>query len=319
MSCSWMSLFNCGSPRSKPPKEEIALTPPKTGLKLLSAGADPTLDIVAVHGLGGHRDKSWTTVGGVNWLRDFLPSDLPNARVYAWGHNASNHEKSDQPGGPSMQSISERLILDLWEERELSDAHHRPIIFIAHSLGGTIVKSALLYSDSCQSEPAYHRTIRTSTHGIFFMGTPELDSRMVGLESYLNHHATEPEKQTDSYKEAHWLLTKLREYSLISEDFQTVYAYEMLKTPKLATTESPTTGSPGRVLQVSPRTQKPPINTYTISIDADHSNMIKFETPDDEAYIEIRDYLKRMAQDSQPESDSDSSEGLGEGLGLSFN
>lgn len=49
--------------------------------------------IVAVHGLNGHREKTWTK-DDINWLRDFLPSDIPNARILTWGYDANTHSTS---------------------------------------------------------------------------------------------------------------------------------------------------------------------------------------------------------------------------------
>jgi hypothetical protein len=42
-----------------------------------------------VHGLNGHREKSWTDdKSGILWLRDLLPLQLPNARVLTFGYDA---------------------------------------------------------------------------------------------------------------------------------------------------------------------------------------------------------------------------------------
>jgi len=49
--------------------------------------------IVAVHGLNGHPKKTWTA-NNVNWLRDFLPPDIPNARILSWGYDANTHSTS---------------------------------------------------------------------------------------------------------------------------------------------------------------------------------------------------------------------------------
>ncbi|PVF91405.1 hypothetical protein CPB86DRAFT_687044, partial [Serendipita vermifera] len=34
------------------------------GFKELSRGQDPVVDIVAIHGLDGHRERSWTAANG---------------------------------------------------------------------------------------------------------------------------------------------------------------------------------------------------------------------------------------------------------------
>ena len=46
------------------------------------------VDIVAVHGLAGGALKTWTHENGKLWLRDFLPNDLPGARIFSFGYPA---------------------------------------------------------------------------------------------------------------------------------------------------------------------------------------------------------------------------------------
>ena len=73
--------------------------------------------IVAVHGLNGHRERSWTADDGTNWLQSLLPRDMPDCRILSWGYNASpgpNHEKQ------SLQNLSEKLVVDLYRIRELT-------------------------------------------------------------------------------------------------------------------------------------------------------------------------------------------------------
>ena len=43
--------------------------------------------IVAIHGLGGHPYKTWTA-GKALWLRDFLPSLIPEARILTYGYDS---------------------------------------------------------------------------------------------------------------------------------------------------------------------------------------------------------------------------------------
>lgn len=71
--------------------------------------------IVAVHGLGGHREKSWATDSGVNWLQSLLPVDLPDTRIHTWGY-ASTY--TDDPETP--QDTSERLVSELFAMRKMT-------------------------------------------------------------------------------------------------------------------------------------------------------------------------------------------------------
>lgn len=48
-----------------------------------------------------------------------------------------------------------------------------PIIWVAHSLGGLVLKAALLHADRCREENLAHiRALFVSTYGIVFLGTP---------------------------------------------------------------------------------------------------------------------------------------------------
>lgn len=50
-----------------------------------ASGTDPVVDIVAIHGLDGYRENTWSTDRGIMWLRDLLPSRLaqrPNPRIW---------------------------------------------------------------------------------------------------------------------------------------------------------------------------------------------------------------------------------------------
>ncbi|KAI1392844.1 uncharacterized protein F4822DRAFT_142898 [Hypoxylon trugodes] len=63
----------------------------KSGLFILhSPQADIDVDIVAVHGLSGDWEQTWTDDEDQKlWLRDFLPIEYPNARVWSFGYDAS--------------------------------------------------------------------------------------------------------------------------------------------------------------------------------------------------------------------------------------
>lgn len=77
----------------------------------------PFFSIVAIHGLNGDRDKTWTADNGKNWLRHFLPKDIPNARIFTFGYSAHTHSCSDV----SQQSVNEyalNLLGELKDQRK---------------------------------------------------------------------------------------------------------------------------------------------------------------------------------------------------------
>jgi triacylglycerol esterase/lipase EstA (alpha/beta hydrolase family) len=88
---------------------------------------------------------------------------LPNARILIFGYN-SNVAFQTSIAGVREQAVN--LLNRLASKRE--DAKERPIIFVAHSLGGIVVKRALV---EAKLDDTY-KTIRDATYGIAFFGTP---------------------------------------------------------------------------------------------------------------------------------------------------
>jgi hypothetical protein len=54
---------------------------------------------------------------------------------------------------------------------------NRPLIFVVHSLGGLVVKTALLYANESRTQRTVHiSSVADSTRGILFIGTPHRGS-----------------------------------------------------------------------------------------------------------------------------------------------
>ncbi len=74
---------------------------------------------MAIHGLNGHREKTWTASNDKLWLRDFLPQRLPTARIIAWGYDASTHG-INPISTQHLHDHADKLISDLCLERALT-------------------------------------------------------------------------------------------------------------------------------------------------------------------------------------------------------
>ena len=110
-------------------------------LKEVSAGTENVVDIIAVHGLGGDYEKTWTVkpTGGhsFNWLKDLLPGSVPNARIMSFGYNSAV-ALSRSIG--DIKTFAEQLLIKVLQERRTEQQKKRPVIFICHSLGGSVLK-----------------------------------------------------------------------------------------------------------------------------------------------------------------------------------
>ncbi len=105
---------------------------------------DPS-SIVAISGLGGHAFGSFKEKDGEHmWLRDALPHHITSgssniARVMVYGYESSLVRSKSTQNLEDLATSFRASLLAL-----ASDTTHRPIIFVAHSLGGLIVKQVCL-------------------------------------------------------------------------------------------------------------------------------------------------------------------------------
>jgi len=142
---------------------------PEYGVEVLYDPPGATVDICFVHGLTGNRRITWThPTEAEPWPKTLLPGPLPTARVLTYGYNAYVVEKAAAETWRPIDH-ARSLLNDLTNHRLSAGALDRPLIFVAHSLGGLLCKKALL--DSRDAEPHLRRVFQ-SLKGVIFLGTP---------------------------------------------------------------------------------------------------------------------------------------------------
>ncbi|KAK3986214.1 hypothetical protein QBC44DRAFT_333822 [Cladorrhinum sp. PSN332] len=112
-------------------------------------------------------DTSEESLSKLFWPDEYLTQDIPEARVWTYGYNAdaigglfkANNKNSVSQHGQDFQVRIEREI-----------GNEDPFLFVAHSLGGIIVKDAIRRSETC----------RARTKLIIFLGTPHRGSAYAG-------------------------------------------------------------------------------------------------------------------------------------------
>lgn len=165
--------------------------------------------IVFVHGFTGHPERTWTYKGEVRneqygcdgddgerplkfrkllrstsshykrsgtrravyWPRDLVPITVPNARVLTYGYDTHiRHRLGPVVSKNTVYDIAWDFLVSLEAARRYEPS--RPLLFIAHSLGGIVVKETLRRSRGCEIHQSHLRSIYKSTSGIIFFGTP---------------------------------------------------------------------------------------------------------------------------------------------------
>lgn len=97
------------------------------------------ISVLFIHGLDGHAFESFKEIGGeYMWLRDSLPHDLSRrrrssmARVMIYGYDSSILQSG------SMQNLEDLAASFHSSLLALAGLNIKPILIIAHSLGGLI-------------------------------------------------------------------------------------------------------------------------------------------------------------------------------------
>lgn len=140
---------------------------------------NPDIDIVFVHGLNpkgspNHARDTWTNEGGIFWPETLIRQELPSARVLLFAYNSSILSNASSAHVAShARTLCDRLMNRRREAQEV----HRPLIFIAHSLGGLLVKQALV---EARTDPLY-RCLKVSTCGLVFFATPHRGGEGAGV------------------------------------------------------------------------------------------------------------------------------------------
>jgi len=83
----------------------------------------------------------------------------------------------------SLTQHAQNLCRQLANIRQEENEVKRPIIFVAHSMGGLLTKKALLHST--ESNPTEINSIVTNPSGILFMGTPHAGSMNATIGSFV--------------------------------------------------------------------------------------------------------------------------------------
>ncbi|KAI3333095.1 hypothetical protein F4824DRAFT_491112 [Ustulina deusta] len=133
---------------------------------------DAYVDLIAVTGLGGHAFGSWKSpTSDEMWLRDYLPKDIPNHRVILYGYNTKLQESQSKQ---SIEDLGATFMENITSFRDATESSQRPIIFIGHSLGGLVIKEALLRADGSSGNIS---NLHKACFGMFFFGVPNLGLR----------------------------------------------------------------------------------------------------------------------------------------------
>lgn len=260
------------------------------GVMVLHDCPDATVDICFVHGLTGDRESTWTARGqSAPWPKSLLPQRLSGGvRVLTYGYDAYIVRRG-VAGSNRLIDHATNLLHDLAIDRSSSNASARPLIFVAHSLGGLVCKKAVLLARN--NPEAYLAGIFDCVKGIVFLGTPHKGSWMadwakipasaVGLVKSTNKSLLKILETEDQFLESIQvdfgsMVRGLRERG---RGFEITCFFEELPLPGF-----------GKVVSKESATFE---GFAPISIHANHSDMVRFGSAEENGFKRVLGVLSR--------------------------
>ncbi|KAF8533443.1 hypothetical protein BDD12DRAFT_486815 [Trichophaea hybrida] len=238
----------------------------------------PGIEIIAIHGLGGNRLRSFTKDDNI-WLKDFLPENprvIPlHPKVSTFGYDAS------VAFGKSVSKIRDfafQLLNELERTRLDSQTTGVPIVFVAHSVGGIVAKAALIIAHEREE---HYRDIKACVKGIVFMGTPHVGSDLAAATKVLRDIANVVAVRTVRKDLLKALEPKSQELQDIAEQFvhrgsglEVVSIYEQMLTRRVLVVDRLSA-----TLGVS--------NERLVAIPRNHSGICKYSRQDEGVYAMV--------------------------------
>ena len=165
---------------------------PDISLERVDKGGDkPRLNVIFVHGLGGHPVTTWCHEGGEDgnyfWLK-WIAEGVENIAVYTLGYPS---DKAAWNTGWPITTAAVAVLDKLMSSSQLRTSGEAPIAFVCHSLGGLIIKKLVLTAHLDRGQQPTKGRFLDRIAGIVFLSTPHDGSIVASIANW-----------------AHWFVSK---------------------------------------------------------------------------------------------------------------
>ncbi|KAI9167908.1 Protein SERAC1 [Paramyrothecium foliicola] len=270
-----------------PPSDVLILDTHFEGMTSLS-DVDPgkhSIDCIAISGLASHAFGSWQPRGPDKtfmWIRDAIPRSVTSMRALIYGYD------SKLVGSSSFQSISD-IALNLIHQLKSGGWNldsSKPIVFLAHSLGGLVLKEAIIQIADREKSVA---CILDRVRGAIMFGVPSMGMHQSHLMAMVEGQANELLVEDLSRENgSNYLRSLNKRFDGLSfiRKARIFWAYETKESPTVLQQSSDGTwtrnGPPTVLVTRDSATSRYATKdkSLTLPINADHSNMVKFSRGD---------------------------------------
>ncbi|KAI0834348.1 WD40 repeat-like protein [Hypoxylon sp. FL0890] len=284
------------------------------GLNLLFTPSEPRIDFIFVHGLGGGSRKTWSKSNSAShfWPQEWLPKDpaFKDVRIHSFGYNSDYAKGKDNC--LNIHHFGKSLLGEMSTSPYLADSD-TAIVLIGHSMGGLVIKKAYMLA----RQDASYKCLGRRFYAIYFLATPHRGSDSAKTLKNLLRCAFSLRAYVGDLQKGSGTIQVInddfRQYST-DIDLWSFYETQHLDmgvfSRMIVDPDSAVLGFRGE--------KQMPMN-------ADHRSICKFETPNDQNYLVLRNALvttisgavKQQAREFGNDSSKDYLKRLDNCLGIS--
>ncbi|KAI0183667.1 hypothetical protein EV127DRAFT_17783 [Xylaria flabelliformis] len=247
------------------------------------------LDIIFVHGLGGHSKNTWSWDHDPSffWPELWLPfePDIANARIFTFGYNATWRGATKSVS--SITDFAKELLFEMRFGKDRSGEDLKlgvnPIIFVVHSMGGLVAKKAYLLG----LHDVNYQELVQAVSAIIFLSTPHRGSNLAEILNRVLAASFQSSKNfiSDLNKSSPAIEELNEQFRHLAPKLSIWSFYETLATPigprkiMVLEKESSVLGYPAEISR---------------PLQADHHNVCKFSSPTDSSYVTVRNAIKSL-------------------------
>ncbi|KAI9683271.1 MAG: hypothetical protein M1822_006136 [Bathelium mastoideum] len=241
-------------------------------------------DCIAISGLASHPFGSWQPKEANKtfmWVRDGLPRHLRGTRAILYGYDT---KLNDSQSFQRISDLAQALVISL-QTYGWNDPFAKNIAFLAHSLGGLVLKAAITQLAQSQDESLNH--LLGIIKGAVFFGVPSYGMEQAHFRTVVRENPNEA-LVDDIGRNSNYLRRLNESFKSLSHPLKCFWAFETLESPTLVQFPDgkiDRNGPPNILVSRASATcgfvdTNPSV---TVPIHATHSDMVKFR-PDSEYY-----------------------------------
>lgn len=234
---------------------------------------NPMMNIIFVHGLSGDPYDTWRNESTDVYWPNLLGEDYDNISVYSFEYPTNLFNI-----GPDKKLDMFEIASIALEKFVINNIENKPIVFIAHSLGGILVK--LILRNASESNDEKYKNIVSSTKLVMFIGTPHKGIEFLNFKKIFDFGSN----QIKTLENKFGFLNNLNDF----------YRNLTLQQKNLATRAYYEKHTYKKIIVVNRESADPGITTTPVPVNKNHKDICKPSDQNDFVYESTKRHIQTL-------------------------